>query len=57
MREHNPNCPQIFSHQYIILIIGGSGSAKTNPLFNPINQQPGLININLLLINKILICY
>ena len=53
MREHNPNCPQIFSHQYIILIIRGSGSAKTNPLFNPINQQPGLININLL----ILICY
>ena len=30
------------NHRYRILIIGGSGSGKTNSLFNLINQQPGI---------------
>ena len=36
-KEHNPNWPQISDHPYRILIIGGSGSGKTNSLFNLIN--------------------
>ena len=30
IKEHNSNWPQIFDHQYIILIIGGSQSVKKN---------------------------
>ena len=29
-KENNPNCFQIPYHPYRILIIGGSGSGKTN---------------------------
>ena len=29
-KKHSPNWPQISSHLYRILIIGGSGSGKTN---------------------------
>ena len=29
-KEHNPNWPHILDHSYRILIIGGSGSGKTN---------------------------
>ena len=39
IKEHNPNWPQIPDHSYRILIIGGSGSGKTNLLFSLINQQ------------------
>ena len=39
IKEHNLNWPQIPDHPPIILIIGGSGSGKTNSLFNVINQQ------------------
>ena len=39
IKEHDPNWPQISDHPYRILIIGGSGSGKTNSLFNLINQQ------------------
>ena len=38
IREYNPSWTQIPDHSYIILIIGGSGSEKTNSLFNLINQ-------------------
>ena len=38
-KVHDPNWPQIPDHPYKILIIGGSGSEKTNSLFNLINQQ------------------
>ena len=36
--EHDPNWPQIPNDPYSILIIGGSGSGKTNSLFKLINQ-------------------
>ena len=36
---------QIPDHPYRILIIGGSGSGKTNSLFNIINQQPDIDKI------------
>ena len=32
IKEHNPNWPQIPDYPYKILIIGGSGSGKTNYL-------------------------
>ena len=37
--EHNSKCPYIPDHPYRILIIGGSGSGKTNALLNLINNQ------------------
>ena len=36
--EHNSNWPYIPDHPYRILIIGGSGSGKTNALLNLINH-------------------
>ena len=42
IKEYNPNWPQIPDHPYRILIIGGSGSGKTNSLFNLINYQPDI---------------
>ena len=41
IKKHNPNWPEIPNHQYIILIIGGSGYEKRNSLFNLINEEPG----------------
>ena len=38
--EHIPKWPYIPDHPYRILIIGGSGSEKTNALLNLINNQP-----------------
>ena len=37
--NHNENWPCIPDHPYRILIIGGSGSGKTNTLLNLINEQ------------------
>ena len=37
--EHNNNWPYILDHPYKILIIGGSGSGKTNVLLNLIENQ------------------
>ena len=34
IKEHNLNHPQISDHPHRILIIWGSGSQKTNSLFN-----------------------
>ena len=39
IKEHNPNQPRIPDPLYKILIIGGSGSGKTNSLFNLINEE------------------
>ena len=35
---HNSKCPYIPDHPYRILIIGGSGSGKTNELLNLMNN-------------------
>ena len=53
IKEHNPNWPEIHlyimsihtDHPYIILIIGASGSGKTNSLFNLIIHQPDIYKI------------
>ena len=39
IKEHNPNWSGI---PYLILIIEGSGSGKTNPLLNLINNEPDI---------------
>ena len=45
--EHNPKWPYIPYHPYRILIVGGSGSGKTNALLNLINNQPYIDRIYL----------
>ena len=45
--EHNSNYPYIPDHSYRILIIGGSGSGKTNALLDLINNQPDINKIYL----------
>ena len=45
--NHKPNWPYIPDHSYRILIIGGSGSGKTNTLLNLINNQPDIDKIYL----------
>ena len=45
--EHNPKWPYIPDHPYRILIIGSSGSGKTNALLNLINNQPNIDKIYL----------
>ena len=42
IKEHNPNWPEIPDYPYIILIVGGSGSGKTNALLNLINNETGI---------------
>ena len=37
--NHNPTWSYVPDHPYIILIIGGSGSGKTNVLLNLIKHQ------------------
>ena len=44
---HNKNWPYIPDHPYRILIIGDSGSAKTNLLLNLIETQPDIDKIYL----------
>ena len=43
--NHNPKWPYIPDHPYRILIIGSSGSGKTNALLNLINNQPDIDKI------------
>ena len=45
--EHNEKWPYIPDHSYRILIIGGSGSGKTNTLLNLINEQEDIDKIYL----------
>ena len=42
IKEHNPNWPKTPDHPHRILIIGGSGSGKTNALLNLINHEPDI---------------
>ena len=42
-KEHNHNWPYIPDHPYRILIIGGSGTGKTNALLNLIKISKTLI--------------
>ena len=46
-KEHNEKWPYIPDHPYRIIIIGGSGSGKTNALINLINEQNGIGKIYL----------
>ena len=43
-KEHNKKWPFIPDHPYRILIIGGSGSGKTNALLNLIKEQDEIDN-------------
>ena len=45
--EHNLKQPYILDHPYRILIIGGSGSGKTNASLNLINNQSDIHKIYL----------
>ena len=45
--KHNPDWSYIPDHPYRILIIGGSGSGKTNTLLNLINNQSDIDKIYL----------
>ena len=45
--KYNPNWPYIPDHLYRILIIGGTGTGKTNALLNLINNQPDIDKIYL----------
>ena len=45
--EHDKNWPYIPDKPYSILIIGGSGSGKTNVLLNLIQNQPDIDQIYL----------
>ena len=47
IKEHNWNWPESPNHLYRILIIGGSGSGKTNLLFNLIKHQSDVDKIYL----------
>ena len=46
-KKHNEKLPYIPNHPYRTLIIGGSGSGKTNTLLNLINEQRDIDKIYL----------
>ena len=45
IKEHNTHWSHIPDHPYGLLMIRGSGSGKTNSLFNLIIQQPDIDKI------------
>ena len=47
IKEHNPNWPEIPDHPYRMLIIGDSGSGKTNAWVNLKNNEPDIDKIYL----------
>ena len=46
-KKHNEKWPYVLGHPYRILIIGGSGSGKTNTLLNLTNEQDDIDKIYL----------
>ena len=46
-KKHSEKWPYIPDHPYRVLIIGGSGSGKTNTLLNLINEQNNIDKIYL----------
>ena len=46
-KKHNQKWPYLPDHPYRILIIGGSGSGKTNALINLINEPNDINNLDL----------
>ena len=46
-KKHNEKWPYTPDHLYRIIIIGGSGSGKTNALINLINEQNDIDKIYL----------
>ena len=46
--QHNLKLPSIPDHPYRILMIGGSGSGKSNALLNLIENQPDIDQIYLI---------
>ena len=53
IKEHNPNWPEVPDHPYRILLVGGSGSGKTNSLFNIISQQTDISHDEFVSINNV----
>ena len=47
IKEYNPNWPEISDHPYSVLIVGVSGSRKTEALLNLINHEPDIDKIYL----------
>ena len=47
IKEHDPNWLRIPDHPYWILIIGDSGSGKTDSFFNLINEERDIDKIYL----------
>ena len=45
--KYNEKCPYTSDHPYRMLIIGGSGSGKTNALINLINERNDIDKIYL----------
>ena len=46
-KEHNEKWPFVPDHPYRIIVIGGSGSQKTNALINLIDEQNDIDKIYL----------
>ena len=44
-KEHNEKGPYIADHPYRIMIIGGTGSGKTNALLNLVNEENNIDKI------------
>ena len=45
IKQYHPNWPQILGHPFRVWMVGGSGSGRTNSLFNLITHQPEINKI------------
>ena len=48
IKEHNPKWTEIPAHLYQVLIIGSSGSGRTNALLNLTNNEPDIKFIHII---------